>query len=496
MAPTLRRLLASPGLGVRVIAGAGALDRPVSWVAVSELADPTGYLEGGELVLLTGVHLDLGAEPSTRYVERLVAREVCGVGFGVGIVHDAVPPGLVEAAAAAGLPLVEVDRPTPFIALGKALSDLLAAEQVEGTRRRLDGMRALTSALAEGGDVSAALGRLAMLGGGWAAVLDTRGAVVAQSTGHPPTEVARGLVGQLKGRGTHSSASAVGDHGRVTVIPIGVGERPKGYLAVGTPAGAELDHHLVTFAGSLLTLDRERSSAPRDVVRWARAASLTARLQRAAPTEPADLLGPLARPGAHVRAVVVRADAQTVEGRLAEPERVGVLALDGETTLLVVVEEDLADVLGAVTSLVAETGGGVSATASLGDLVRAVDEAAGLAARARGRVDRAEDAAPTLLELLGPVVAQAFAHDLLAPLFAVSEEDGAQIATALTTWLRHRERTGEAAEALGVHRHTLRERLRRAERLLERDLDDPQTRAELWVALEARGDLRKHDARV
>ena len=42
-------------LTVRV-PGAG-LDRPVRWVAVSELEDPGPYLEGGELLLTTGMRL-------------------------------------------------------------------------------------------------------------------------------------------------------------------------------------------------------------------------------------------------------------------------------------------------------------------------------------------------------------------------------------------------------------------------------------------------------
>ena len=46
---------------------------------------------------------------------------VAAVGFGVGVLHEEIPPGLVLAAdAAAGLPLLEVDRPTPFIAVSKA----------------------------------------------------------------------------------------------------------------------------------------------------------------------------------------------------------------------------------------------------------------------------------------------------------------------------------------------------------------------------------------
>jgi purine catabolism regulator len=42
-----------------------------------------------------------------------------------------------------------------------------------------------------------------------------------------------------------------------------------------------------------------------------------------------------------------------------------------------------------------------------------------------------------------------------------------------------------AAKALGIHRHTLRARMKKAAELLGRDLDDPGVRAELWIALTA-----------
>ncbi len=50
MPVTLRQLAADPRLGLRVIAGERELERPVSWVHVSELADPTPFLDGGELL--------------------------------------------------------------------------------------------------------------------------------------------------------------------------------------------------------------------------------------------------------------------------------------------------------------------------------------------------------------------------------------------------------------------------------------------------------------
>jgi purine catabolism regulator len=54
---------------------------------------------------------------------------------------------------------------------------------------------------------------------------------------------------------------------------------------------------------------------------------------------------------------------------------------------------------------------------------------------------------------------------------------------SLRAWLAHHGQWEPAAAALGVHRHTLRKRMRRAGDLLGRDLDEPGTRAELWLAL-------------
>jgi len=119
MAATVRRLLERPGstLGLRLVAGHQGLDRTLSWVAVSELPDPTPYLEGGELVLLTGIGVNLepdstgpgadvaASEVASAYVQRLVARGVAALGLGIGIRYPQVPPALVRAAEAAGLPL-------------------------------------------------------------------------------------------------------------------------------------------------------------------------------------------------------------------------------------------------------------------------------------------------------------------------------------------------------------------------------------------------------
>jgi PucR family transcriptional regulator, purine catabolism regulatory protein len=60
-------------------------------VHASELADPTPYLDGGELLLTVGMRLDPAVraaalnEHAAAYVRRLVEVGVVGLGFGVGV---------------------------------------------------------------------------------------------------------------------------------------------------------------------------------------------------------------------------------------------------------------------------------------------------------------------------------------------------------------------------------------------------------------------------
>lgn len=62
-----------------------------------------------------------------------------------------------------------------------------------------------------------------------------------------------------------------------------------------------------------------------------------------------------------------------------------------------------------------------------------------------------------------------------------------QLVEAVIEYLRQRGRWETAADRLGVHRNTLRYRVRTAEKLLGVDLADPTASAELWLALRHEG---------
>ncbi|MFG1612908.1 PucR family transcriptional regulator [Nonomuraea wenchangensis] len=505
MPPTLQTVVRR--MGLRPLAGGLPPDTVVRWVAVSELADPTPYLEGDELLLTTGLRME---GDLAEYVGRLVARGVAGLGFGVGVSHAEVPPALVEAAGRAGLPLLEVPRETPFIAVGKAVSELLAAEQYEEITRAFAAQGRLTRAALRPEGMHAVIDRLAKEVGGWAALLDETGAVLHATRGARTDGVTAELGRLLTGHGRPALAgpgeerpgegsrgrwpaslalSGPGEH--IVVQPLGGGgARPRGFFAVGArEAFSPVTHTVINAAGSLLTLAMEQGRTQAAAERRVRSAALDLLLSGAG-QQARDVLAALGGrlPEPPLVVLAARADALDVlETRVfAAPEpHAGPEA--GGVVFALVPEALVEEVAGEADTVV---GVSLPATYDPASLATAIDQArraldaAPPREAAGGRVVRfAELAGQGLLGLLDQPTAQAFAAALLAPLTAYGSR--ADLVESLRAYLESNGHWDAAAQRLGVHRHTLRYRMRRVGDLLGRDLDDPGVRAELWLALEA-----------
>lgn len=144
---------------------------PVRGVHVSELVNPTTFLDGGELVLTTGVPFTVRGERADPYVDRLVAIDAAGIVVGLGQGIDDVPDGLRRACRRADLPLLAVPTDEPFQKVTRAYwslvagSDRSAAVQSLGAQSRI--VRAITA-----DDAAAQIVRIvAQAVGGWAAYL-------------------------------------------------------------------------------------------------------------------------------------------------------------------------------------------------------------------------------------------------------------------------------------------------------------------------------------
>jgi purine catabolism regulator len=500
MALTLRDLLRVEGLGLVVRAGDEALDQPISWVHSSELEDPTPFLAGGELLLTTG-HLGSGTEQDfTAYVKRLAAAEVAGLGFGLGLPHQRTPPALVQAASDAGLPLLEVPLETPFIAISKAVSQALAAEQYAAVRRTYESQRALTRA-AVGRDGAAAVVRLlARQLKAWVLLLDSTDALVLAE----PPSAARWVAGlgatidRLRTSGAPASAAFPFGDDDVLVQSLGSGPRVRGFLAAGraTPFN-EPERWLLNTAASLLTVGLEQThvlDAAERKLRVGVAHLLSVGQLDAARHIAREFCGGLPREPIRLFALAGPLEVRSAATELLNSEAtrmrevVFFAEIDDITVVAVSDGRPFGSWLHELPTRVAGLSLGVSEPSDYDHFVTAHRQAV-LAAEAgmhgrRSVTTFADLRKGGLGHFMDPKRAQTFAVALVEPLVRHDRSGRGDLVNSVRVWLENNGQWDPAAAQLGVHRHTLRHRIHKAEQLLDRPIDSPSTRAELWLALQ------------
>ncbi|MGH3311476.1 MAG: PucR family transcriptional regulator [Streptomyces sp.] len=587
MPPTLASLVQHSALRLAVLAGQDRLDTPVRWAHASELADPTPYLEGGELLLLTALKLDAEDPAGMRdYVRRLAGKGVVGLGFAAGVNYEKVPEALVEACRAADLPLLEVPRRTPFIAISKAVSAAIAAEQYRAVTAGFDAQREMTRAALSQEGPAALLTKLASEVDGWAALYDASGAVVATAPAWAVRRAARFVsdAERLRDRPAPASAVVSGAEGddRVELQSVGSGRRAKAVLAVGTAAPlGTAERYAVHSAIALLTLTMERSRALQEAEQRLGAAvmrmllsgepdharAVAGRLYGGLLDAPMRVLVAEPASGSNSR---VRGSVNASAGARADGAGGASSAAGGNLPVVTVTEnsampvpapegisdelpgpiDQLADLIETAAArsgeavlvvpdgsrlVVLASDGGAAVTAcaqyaaSWANAVEATGSGGGGGAQSNGSASAPEDAfvigvsapsgpsaatvafkqadqalsvarrrgtplvehedvaAGSVLPLLADDAVRAFADGLLRSLRDHDANGRGDLVASLRAWLSRHGQWDAAAADLGVHRHTLRYRMRRVEEILGRSLDDPDVRMELWLALKATG---------
>ncbi|MEV2216639.1 PucR family transcriptional regulator [Streptomyces sp. NPDC050997] len=574
MPPTLASLVHHSALKLTVRAGGDRLDVPVRWAHASELADPVPYMEGGELLLITALKLDAeDPEAMGHYVRRLVEAGVAGLGFAVGVNYEETPKALVDAAEQEGLPLLEVPRRTPFLAISKAVSAAIAADQYRAVTAGFAAQRELTKQTLTAGP-EGLLAALASQVDGWAALYDASGAVVATAPEWSGRRAARLTADVERLRERPAPASSVvggpGHEDRVELHSLGTGRRPRAALAVGTAAAlGTAERYAVHSAIALLTLTTERSRALHAAEQRVGAAVL--RMLLAGEPDHAravagDLYGELldapfrmivaesasaasaarVQADSHARARLSKSTAATLAAADAQGDPLASLtevlesaaARSGETVLVVPQGDGEGERL---VALAADRGAAVAACAEYAAALEAAREGGDTAAeqatgtgsgpgpgpgsgsgtvgyedelvvglsapagpiaaaaaykqaeqalsvaRRRGWVcvEHEQMAAGSVVPLLADDAVKAFADGLLRALHDHDARGRGDLVASLRAWLSRHGQWDAAAAELGVHRHTLRYRMRRVEEILGRSLDDPDVRMELWLALKA-----------
>lgn len=474
--------------------GAAPTARRLTGVHVSELEDPTPYLEGGELLLTTGMPLGGSAVSARAYVQRLAAKGVHALGIGLGPWLPRVPAALAEACAEAGVELLVVPDGVPFQHVSRAFWGLSARSGQAELMGSLGTQTALARAAMRPDATSAVVRGLAQALGGWAAYLPVEAGPETfwPDSAGPLVPELRAETVRLNRAGTHSAATFELRGQAVVEYPIVTGARTHGFLAIGS--GRTLtaaDRQVIMTVCTLLALkarQRELLTGTTAALGSAAAKLLLHGHAQAARMLAEDLgMGALPEP---TRVLALRVppdeDAELVARAAPRLHRDPTLPPVEEAVATCVLRHEEDGVVYLLLRAQEAADGGPTpeepAPEVAGALTEPVplDEVSGHLAALR---EAARHAPP------GRLVAAYGSQEARAQRWAeaLAAYPRADLAGTVTAYLRHRGHWEEAARALGVHRNSLRHRMGVAGTLLGVDLNDPDVAAHLWLALRRLG---------
>ena len=496
----------------------------LTWVVATELLQPASYLEGGELVLTTGlVMADAEAGTWREYVASLVEAGVAALGLGTGIAFDTVPEDLREACRIGRLNLLEVPLEVSFASISREVGAMLQTAEPEigaegaGDEETLV-LQQLTRAAAKDNQ-SAIMRALASILRGEVSLRDAAGRTVVGPFGPVATgiddEVAECIDRIRPGGMRGAGAVGLGDDMRLVVRPVGITGEPESYLVTVQRETLTRAQTLgVDLAWSFLNLIAESSKA------------FTGWLLRLVGAAAEHLL---AGEGAQGLALADQVQ-ELVLTRLPSPERRSVSAAGGGHQWRVICLEGGSAAVAGLSTVLArllverrgaavgerllwrtDRGGdrltilgeaervpalledgrvapwtrrmriGVSGPTGITDLQRGAQQALSVCTGARqlGQAVRWEASGlPSVTDLLDEDRARAFARARLGGVI-----DQPELLELLEVYLSEAGAVQRIAERLGVHRNSVPARLVRLRRALGVDVEDAEQRANLWFAL-------------
>src|SRR5690242_20775 len=212
---TVAELIADADLGLELVAGRDGAEREIEAAAVSELAHPGPWLQGGELLLTIGLLLPPTTDGCRTYLAELDAAGVQAVGLGLGaeLPHQRAPARLITTADEIGMPLLTVPDPVPFIAVTKAVFAYRARAERQELEWSLQTQRALTAAAVTPGGLLGILAAHRDATGRSGVVIDLLGRVLAESDPGGTRLVRRmsGVLESIREQGLTAAAADISD---------------------------------------------------------------------------------------------------------------------------------------------------------------------------------------------------------------------------------------------------------------------------------------------
>jgi purine catabolism regulator len=511
-------------------------------VHIAEVPDIAALLNGGELVLTTGIGLPADDTGLRAFIGDLTDVGVSGLVVELGRRYPAsVPRTMVLAAERRGLPLVELHRPTPFVRITEAVHGLIVDAQLAELRATEEIHQRFTELSVEGAEPAEVVHQAAELSGCPVVLENLSRQVLAYDAAGDSAELLLGGWEQHSRRIRPTGRTAYDADAGWLVTTVGARGQDWGRLLLRWPRG-ELAAVagdpptrltiLIERAASTLALGRLIRRDAEGLERQIHRTLLTALLDHGRPVgevalrarafgvklERRHLVGVVVRhrtdePGTEAAQARLRDLAEAVGQALREARLTGLAsALDDQAVgvLLALRDADAEDRslsafaaalhrvrlnaapgqsgAGTPGAVIVAAGSGVD---SLREARRSLVEARQIADAARnGRRDLAVFRLPHvglagLLHLLRDEPRlQTFVERELGPLLAyAAEHPREQVLSTLRIYLEQGRNKSAAASAAHLSRPAFYERLARVGRILDTDLDSVDACLSLHVAL-------------
>lgn len=495
MSITVRDLVSSPHLRMRVHSGGSGLDRAVAWTHVCDLPEPWRWVTGGELLLTNGLSFPKSARDQGELVHRLLEAGITALAIGEKMYCPQLTRTFTQLSEDLGFPVLWVEYPLPFGLIARAVAEATLVDQsqrLSRTVRIYDLIRRQTARGLNPADLLSALGRelgchlyvcTRSTGDAWfpnTPVLDeaTR-AAVASLTG-ASKNVSGGSFGLPSGSATSAMLTDIPRHPGAALVTIS-GARsavdPIQTQHAATVVSLELTHTELMLEqqrryGSMIMTQMlegriDRSAMQRELEQLGLSEVSSVIVSASSPDHSA-LLNAHVWLWRHSIAHISAVDAMTFHALV--PDHVGV-------------EAALTQGLG--------SGGRIGISRPLRSLARIFDASreANWALSSAERLDTPISEYGTEVAWVGlsnAEDAQALVDRMLKPLEDYDRTHESMLLETLSCFLDNERSWQRTAEAMCIHRQTVIYRIRRVEKIAGCSLADTASISQYWLALNAR----------
>ncbi|APT82061.1 transcriptional regulator [Corynebacterium ammoniagenes DSM 20306] len=446
-----------------------------SGVQTNELEDATEFIKQDSVVLTIAIAFKDREDELAKYLTHLAEAGAVAVGIGTGLIFPTVPQSVIDAAHELGIGLFEVPRPIAFISIVSAVHQELNRRNDIAQRRLLDAQETLTHT-ATRGSLTDLLHETAYLLDGELRIVNERGEVVMETS--PPLGHKFFTSYDMTTHGERShTLKAESEH------PFSAEDR-------------SLIRHCAGLADMLLARPVELRQARNELNSFA--LRLTLGLPDAtspSQTLPATLDFPRDKDGFTRPVIALAEDSRSLErahnaldaqlethgqflytAQFDKHSFVALFSGDADT-------KDIVAMFGNSMRVLRVAIGKRIASTEL-----AFDHVQELLDRARP-LPLGEYLSPhsqNMPWLNASAVRKALAsrrRETINVLRTIDAESNSDLARTLTVYLRKGGQLNQTAEALNVHRHTVRNRVAHIEKVCEIDLSEPTVFAELLFAV-------------